>query len=101
MKSLKRRCSKTFHNSQNLEPTYEPKTDEQTKKLWHTYTMLSSFRKKNEVMKFASDMDRHEGIMQSEMFQRERDRQTDRYDHTYLQDIRKLQYENDTQTQQK
>uniref|UniRef100_A0A8D2BI88 Uncharacterized protein n=1 Tax=Sus scrofa TaxID=9823 RepID=A0A8D2BI88_PIG len=67
-------CS-SMHNSQDMETTQCPLTDDWTRKMWYIYTMeYYSAIKKNKIMPFAATRMELETLILSEVSQKEKDK---------------------------
>ena len=67
-------CS-TVYNSQDMEATKSPSTDEWIQKLWHIYTMeYYSAIKRNEIELFVFRWMDLESVIQSEVSQKEKNK---------------------------
>uniref|UniRef100_A0A4X1SQD3 Uncharacterized protein n=1 Tax=Sus scrofa TaxID=9823 RepID=A0A4X1SQD3_PIG len=65
-------CS-TIHNSQDMETTKCPSTDDWIRKRWYIYTMeYYSAIKKNDIMPFAATWMELENLILSEMSQKDK-----------------------------
>ena len=67
-------CS-TIYNSQVMEATYNPSTNERIKKMWYIYTMeYYSAIKRNEIESFPETWIDLETVIQSEVSQKEKNK---------------------------